>query len=119
MAGLGYGAHTERAVHVDDRTHGGGQAGALFEAILGWAGVERHVTCSDPHVIARLHADQGGTYLWVANPTRRERFVRLGLGPSAGSCSRARTLWGTEATCNGRDVTVSVGGRDVAVVELN
>jgi hypothetical protein len=69
--------------------------------------------------VARLHDGPGGTYLWLANPTRRERFVRLGLGSSWGPFSRAHALWGAEAQIDERTVTVIVGGRDVAVVALD
>jgi beta-galactosidase len=118
MAGVGYGAHTESAVHVDDRLDGGDRASALFEGLLAWAGVERHMTCSDPRLVARLRDGPGGTTLWVANPTRRERFVRLELGASWGPYARARTLWGNAAQISGRTITVTVGGRDAAVLAL-
>jgi beta-galactosidase len=126
MAGVGYGAH------ATDR------AGALFEGILAYTGVEQHVTRSDPHIIARIHANlrsdlpagpgepvgpgeqvrAGGTYLWVANPTHQERFVRLEMGTAWGPYARARTLWGAEAQVDRRTVTLTVEGRDVAVIVL-
>ena len=118
MAGLGYGTHTDGATHLNRAVHIGNNAGALFGQILTWAGVERHVTCSDPWVIARLHAGAGGTYLWDANPTRQERFVRLELGSAWGPYARARALWGAEAQVDGRTVSLNVERRNVAVIRL-
>jgi beta-galactosidase len=124
MAGLGYGAHadgaahTDGATHLNSATHAGDSASAPFDRVLAWAGADRHVTCSDPCIIVRLHAGAGGMYLWVANPTRRERFVRLELGSAWGPYSQERALWGAEARVDGRRVTLTVDGRDVAVIAL-
>jgi beta-galactosidase len=106
MVGEGYGAHVDRG------------AGHLFRGICAWAGIERRVTCSDPRIVARLHDGPGGTYLWVANPTHRARFVRLKLGEACKLCSRATALWGMEAQGRGHTVTLTVEGRDVAVIAL-
>jgi beta-galactosidase len=106
MAGVGYGAHSTDRV------------GDLFAGILAYASVERHVSCSDPQIMARIHGGPGGTYLWVANPTRREHFVHLELGSVWGPYSRAHALWGAEAQVEGRTVALTVEGRDVAVIAL-
>ena len=118
MAGLGYGTHTEGATHLHRSPHVGNSVKGLFGQILTWADIERHVTCSDPRIVARLHAGAGGTYLWVANPTRRERLVRLELGSAWGPYARARAMWGAEAQVEERTVTMTVEGRDVGVIAL-
>jgi beta-galactosidase len=112
MAGAGHSAHADGVVWA-----GVGSAG-LFSGILAWAGVERHVTCSDPRIVARLHDGPGGTYLWIANPTRQERTVRLELGSAWGPYARAHVLWGAEAQVDGRTVALTVDGRDVGVIAL-
>ena len=106
MAGYGYGTHP------DDRSP------AFFADVLAWAGVTQHVVCSDPRVKARLHAGEGGTYLWVANPKRQPLPVRLELSDAWGPFSSCRSLWGAEAEVDGRTVELTAGARDVAVIAL-
>jgi hypothetical protein len=85
---------------------------------LAWTGVVQHVRSSDPRIVARLHAGEGGTYLWVANPERRALPVTLTLGEAWGPFGRCRTLWGAEAQVVGRTVTLTAGARDFAVLAL-
>jgi beta-galactosidase len=106
MAGAGY------AAHEDDRTP------ALFAELLAWAGVERHVWCSDPRVKARLHDGEGGAYLWVANPTRRDLPVQLRLGGRWRGLKPVGSLWGADAQQVGDTVRLTAGARDVAVIRL-
>jgi beta-galactosidase len=107
MAGAGY------AAHAGDRTP------APFMRLLTFGGVGQHVTCSDPHVKARLHDGPGGTYLWVANPTRRPRYARLTLSTAWGPFSSGQTLWGGGAEVDGRTIALTVGARDVSVIALD
>jgi beta-galactosidase len=107
MAGYGY------ATHVGDRDP------AFFRGLLAWAGIAQHVVSSEPRVKARLHDGAGGTYLWVANPERRALPVRLELGDAWGPFSSCRSLWGAEATIDGRTLTLTAGARDVAVIALS
>jgi beta-galactosidase len=106
MAGYGY------ATHPDDRSP------AFYAGLLDWAGGTQHVVCSEPRVKARLHDGPGGTYLWVANPVRQPLPVRLELSPAWGPFSACRSLWGAEATVDGRTVALTAGARDVAVIAL-
>jgi beta-galactosidase len=106
MAGAGY------AAHPDDRSP------AFFADTLAWAGKTRHVTCSEPRVKARLHAGEGGVYLWVANPKRQPLPVRLQISEAWGPFSSCQSLWGTEATVDERAVALTAGARDVAVIAL-
>lgn len=71
-----------------------------------------------PRVKARPHAGDGGTYLWVANPTRKPIPVRLTLSEAWGGFSQARTLWGASAACGERAVELTALTRDVSVLEL-
>ena len=106
MCGTGYGAHAETA------------STRFFEEVLTYAGVTQHVRVSDPRTIARLHDGPGGTYLWVANPTRQPVPVRITLGQAWGPFTTGRSLWGAEATVEGRVVSMTAGARDVAVLAL-
>jgi len=87
--------------------------------VLAWAGQRQAVTVSDPRLIARLHDGEGGTYLWVANPKRHEIPARLVLSEAWGPFTACRTLWGAEATVEGRTVELVAGARDVAVLALS
>lgn len=79
----------------------------------------QHVTSSDPRVKARLHAGDGGVYLWVANPTRQPVPLQLTLGESWGPFGSARTVWGADATCTKRSIELTAPARDVTVLELS
>jgi beta-galactosidase len=106
MAGYGY------ATHPDDRSP------SFFAELMDWAGREQHVTCSEARVKARLHDGEGGMYLWVANPVREPLSVELQLSGAWGPFTSCRSLWGAEATVDGRTVTLTAGARDVAVIAL-
>jgi beta-galactosidase len=89
----------------------------FFAGLLAWAGVEQQVQSSDPEVKARLHKGAGGTYLWVVNPTRTARTVKISL-PS--TFQRAVELWqeSSRPTVSGNTVETTVGDRDAAVIRL-
>jgi beta-galactosidase len=106
MVGSGYGAHAGHRSH------------AFFANLLRFGCREQHVVCSDPLVRARLHDGAGGAYLWIANPTRQARFIRLELGSNWRPFSRSHSLWGALAEVEGRSVTLTAGARDVSVLAL-
>jgi beta-galactosidase len=89
----------------------------FFAGLLAWAGVQQQVQSSDPEVKARLHKGAGGFYLWVVNPTRTARTVRISL-PS--TFQRAVELWqeSSRPTVNGTTLATSVGDRNAAVIRL-
>ncbi|GIV77749.1 MAG: beta-galactosidase YesZ [Litorilinea sp.] len=106
MVGAGHGRHP-----------GNGSA-PFFADCLAFAGKAQHIRSSDPQVKARLHHGEGGTYLWVANPTRQERPVRLSLSPAWGPFQGSETLWGAPAAVAGRTVELTAPARDVTVLRL-
>ncbi|MBN1582305.1 MAG: beta-galactosidase [Anaerolineae bacterium] len=111
MVGAGYAAHP------------GNRSDRFYADLLRFAGQSQHVACSDPQVKARLHDGAGGVYLWVANPTRQSRFVRLEFGKNWGPFSSIRTLWGETRTqppvnVGGKTITLVAGARNIAVLEL-
>jgi len=89
----------------------------FFAGLLAWGGIRQQVQSSDPAVIARLHKGPGGTYLWVVNPTRRARNVRISL-PSP--FQRAVELWQTsgQPAVSGNTLAVAIEDRNVAVIRL-
>jgi beta-galactosidase len=92
---------------------------AFFAGLLSWAGVRQQVQSSDPEVKARLHRGTGGTYLWIVNPTRTARNVRIAL-PS--TFQRATELWqeGTPLPAlSGATLTATVEDRNAAVIRLD
>ena len=106
MAGAGYAAHP------------GERAPTFYKELLAWAGVEQHIWCSEPRVMARLHDGPGGAYLWVANPTRRELPVHLRLASRWRALAPRRSLWGPPATKVGETIRLLAPARDVAVIAL-
>jgi beta-galactosidase len=89
----------------------------FFAGLLAWAGVQQQVQSSDPEVKARLHKGAGGTYLWVVNPTRTARTVKISL---AATFQRAVDLWqeSSRPTVGGNTVSVTVEDRNAAVIRL-
>ena len=90
----------------------------FYAGLLTWAGVQPQVQSSDPEVKARLHKGAGGAYVWIVNPTRTQRSVKISL-PSA--FQTATELWqegATPATVSGATLTTTVGDRNAAVIRL-
>lgn len=118
MAGYGHAAHAAREAGPGHDPVEPGGAAPFFAELLRWAGKEPHVAVSDHHVTARLHDGDGGTYLWVANPTRRARPLRITLGSAWGPFDTATALWGADAVVEGQAVTLTAPSRDVTVLAL-
>jgi beta-galactosidase len=118
MIGYGHAAHAFRPSHPDAAPYEPGVTPELFRALLGWAGRIPHIRSSDRFVKARLHDGGGGTYLWVANPTRRDRPVRLILSEDWGPFSKGHSLWGGECKVDKQTITLSASARDVTVIAL-
>ena len=106
MAGAGYHAHADAT------------PSPFFAEILDYAGKQQHVRSTDPHVKARLHSGAGGDFLWIANPTRQERPVRLQLGPVWGPYAQCDTRWGAAAAMNDNCISLVAPARDVTVLAL-
>jgi beta-galactosidase len=89
----------------------------FFAGLLPWAGIRQQVQSSDIAVKARLHAGAGGTYVWVVNPTRTARNVKISL---LSPFQRALDLWqeSSRPTLSGNTLDVTVEDRNVAVIRL-
>ena len=91
----------------------------FFASLLEPNGVTAALKISDPTVQARLHQGAGGTYLWVTNPTRNSRTVKIQLASSAGNFTSAEDIWAKQPVAlDGHQITVSVAGRDAAVIAI-
>lgn len=93
----------------------------FFAGLLDWAGKTPHlrVEASEPTVVARLHAGDSGTFLWIVNHAAAPQPVAVELGDAWGPFAAARTHWGArEATVEGRRVALVVAGRDAVVLHL-
>ncbi|MGH9631644.1 MAG: beta-galactosidase [Bryobacteraceae bacterium] len=89
----------------------------FFVDLLAWGGVEQRLRSSDREIKARLHEGEGGTYVWVVNPTRQPRTVEISL-PS--TFERAVELWqeSSSPTVNGKMLSTTVEDQNVAVIRL-
>ena len=112
MAGWGYGAHAQATKHLAPRPTD------LFARLLSFAGKTPHVKCSDPRIKARLHLGEGGTHLWVANPSSQALRVDLELSSTWGPFSACRTYWGGQARVDGRRISLTSEPRDITVLAL-
>jgi beta-galactosidase len=99
------------------RNHSAGTR-EFFAGLLGWAGVKQQVQTSDTAIIARLHKGAGGTYLWVVNPTRMPKTVKVTV-PSP--YQRVADLWqeSSHPSVAGNTVSVGVEDRNAAVLRLD
>jgi beta-galactosidase len=91
----------------------------FFASLLPWAGVHQQVESSEREIKARLHRGDGGTYLWVVNPTRTARSVTVTL-PEGSAFTSAEDVWQTSAvpTVAGTKITTTVEDRNAAVIRL-
>jgi beta-galactosidase len=90
----------------------------FLAGLLSWAGVQPQVRSSDPEVQIRLHKGAGGTYVWVVNPTRTARTVKISL---LSTFQRAIEMWQAGAVppaVSGTTVTATVEDRNAAVLRL-
>jgi beta-galactosidase len=89
----------------------------FFAGLLTWAGVKQQAQSSDPAVVARLHKGSGGIYLWVVNPTRTAKNVKITMPTSY---QRVADLWheSSHPSVSGNTVSVAVEDRNAAVLRL-
>jgi len=89
----------------------------FFVGLLDWGGVKQQAQSSDSAVKARLHKGAGGTYVWVVNPTRTARSVKI-LLPS--TFQRAVELWqeSSHPAISGNTLAVTVEDRNAAVIRV-
>ena len=114
MPGYGYSAHGgDRGNYIAPNR----AETSFFEGVLKFAGKEPMVKVSDPRIAARLHAGEGGTYLWIANPKRQAIPARVELTGNP-AYKQAKTVLGPDAALKGNCLGVTVPARYVIIYEL-
>jgi beta-galactosidase len=100
-------------------SHHGAATKELFAGFLKMAGLSPQIAIDDTTVQARLHQGDGGTHVWVTNPTRTVKKVTVTLGTGVGDFKSAEDRWGSTAiSLSGRQLTMSVPARDAVVAAL-
>jgi beta-galactosidase len=93
---------------------------AFFASLLAWAGKEQHVRCSTPEMVVRLHAGEGGVYLWALNPSHDDSRATIELSSAWGPFSAAQVMWGEQMpVVKERTIQVQVGQRDAVITRLD
>ena len=89
----------------------------FFADLLAWGGVEQGIRSNDQQVKARLHEGEGGSYVWIVNPTKHSRDVQISL-PS--DYTRAVELWqeSSNPTLDGNKLSTTVEDQNVAVIRV-
>jgi beta-galactosidase len=99
--------------------HHGAATKELFAGFLKMAGATPQVSIDDHTVQARLHQGQGGSVLWVTNPTRTVKKVEIAVAVNSEDFKSAEDLWGGVAIGQNRNrFTMSVPARDAVVARL-
>lgn len=93
--------------------------GDLFESILAWANVTPKVRTSDARLTARLHEGEGGSILWVTNPTHEDISSTLTLRPDRTPIREVIGHWGVNPEhVSETEITLTVGARDAAILRI-
>lgn len=114
MVGRGYGRR------ADSAPAGIGLAAdhALFETLFGFgSSAHPYTRRSDHRIRVRVHAGEGGTFVWVANPVRHDVEVTVTIS-DRWRFTAARPLRGPEARGSGQSMRLLAPARDVCVYEL-
>jgi len=92
---------------------------SFFARLLALANVEPQLQSNNSTVQARLHTGSGGNYLWVINPSRSDATVTVSIAAQAPNFRSAQDVWSNlRVSAGNRDITVTIPGRDGAVVAL-
>lgn len=99
--------------------HKGQATRDAFAALLEQAGLTPATRIDNAHMQSRLHRGDGGTYLWITNPTTADQTVTVSIASSAGRFTSGEDIWDNQkVSVNGQQVTATVSGRNAAVIAL-
>jgi beta-galactosidase len=99
--------------------HHSPESKAFFVELLKKANVTPSLENANTALQSRLHEGPGGNYLWITNPTRSEATTTVSIGAAGPQFQRATDLWANrQVTINGRRITITLPGRDGAVIAL-
>lgn len=99
----------------------GRQGRGWFGSLLHWASIDPHVSLSEAAVTARIHQSNDGVALWVTNPDRLPRDVRMRISRAWGPFQTAEVHWGDgqSVSVRGNDVTMRVPPQDAVICRLS
>ena len=87
---------------------------AVFQSLLPR---KQRVSVSNPAIVARLHEGEGGSNLWVINPTVETQSVTITA--DGGPWQSATDVWSNAAAeISGNAIRLSVPPKDAAVLQL-
>src|SRR6185437_5799984 len=99
--------------------HHSPESKAFFVELLKFANVTPRLENANTAVQCRLHEGPGGNYLWITNPTRSEATTTVSIGATGPQFQSATDLWENHRVAiNGRSITITLPGRDGAVIAL-
>ncbi len=92
---------------------------AFFGSLLQWAGKERHVACSDPRLVARLHEGDGYKVLWIVNSEREPVNAEFTLAEKWGAFNNLEEVVNRGAvSASDRTLKATLPARDVTVLRF-
>lgn len=110
---------TSLGVGYHDHEDAPGLSAAVFEDLLGWAGIRPPTHSTNQTVLCRLHDGPEGRVLWLLNPSRSEEASTIVVEGGVGAGARA--AWGSDAdveVVDGERLRVRVAPRDALVLRL-
>ncbi|MDB5561140.1 MAG: beta-galactosidase [Hyphomicrobiales bacterium] len=73
--------------------HSGADNRRFYADLFAWTGKQQHARASNAALQARIHQGEGGTFVWLVNPTRQVQKTELTLAPDFGSAKPSEVLW--------------------------
>jgi beta-galactosidase len=99
--------------------HHSAESKAFFAELLKLANVQPQIQTDNPTIQSRLHAGQGGNYLWVTNPARSAATTTVSIGDGGPRFQSATEIWANrQLSVSGQRITVTLPPRDGAVIAL-
>jgi beta-galactosidase len=99
--------------------HHSPESKAFFIELLKLANVTPRLENANTALQSRLHEGPGGNYLWITNPTRSEATITVSIGAAGPQFQSATDLWANrQVAIKGRSITLTLPGRDGAVIAL-
>jgi beta-galactosidase len=100
--------------------HHSDESKAFFAELLKLANVQPQIQTDNPTIQSRLHAGQGGNYLWVTNPARSAATTTVSIGDGGPRFQSATEIWANrQLSVSGQRITVTLPARDGGVIALH
>ena len=99
------------------RHHEDSERCGFFRRILEFAGKQQRIKVSDQRIRARLHAGEGGEYLWVAN-YRKDVKIPAVVELTGRAIASAEAMYGSSGEVRDGKLYIEVPPRDLCVVRI-